>query len=233
MELVKKNIISIICGVVALAAVAVAFVIVPGRKEQLQANVNTSKSAHDALNTLLTKPRKLPVVNPDNPEEKTLDAFPSDAVLKQGEALTKKVEDESKAIFKAAVEMNKHTLLVEGTLPAPFAPQQFAFRRGYTAALPPLLPPAQPNQPPSGGAMKSYFAKDLQAGMPPTPDELRFAGKRWQEDRSRKAGLHVAEHAGERPAGAGGDRRAHAQASAGDARQDRRDRQGLHQPQYV
>ena len=35
MELVKKNIISIICGVVALAAVAVAFTMVSGRKQQL------------------------------------------------------------------------------------------------------------------------------------------------------------------------------------------------------
>ena len=177
MEIVKKNIVSIICGVVALAAVVVAFVIVPGRKEALQANVNQSKTTHDAVNTLLTKQRQLPVVNPDSPEQKPLEAFPSDAVIKQGDALTKKVEEESKAIFKAAVEMNKHELLVPGSLPAPFQPQQFAFRRGYVSALPPLIPPAQPGQPPQGGPMKSKFAQELTAGMPPSPDEVRFAGE--------------------------------------------------------
>ena len=178
MEIVKKNIISIICGVVALAAVAVAFVIVPGKKEALQANVNQSKTAHDAVNGLLTKSRKLPVVNPDSPEEKTLEAFPSEAVIKQGDALTKKVEEESKAIFKAAVDMNRHELLVPGSLPAPFAPQQFAFRRAYTAALPPPVQGAAPGMPPpNGGITKSKFAQDLQAGMPPTPEELRVAAE--------------------------------------------------------
>ena len=186
MEIVKKNIVSIICGVVALAAVVVAFVIVPGRKEQLQANVNQSKSTHDALNTLLTKQRQLPVVNPDSPEQKALEAFPSKSVIDQGDALTKKVEQESKAIFQAAVDMNRHKLLVDGSLPTPFQPQQFAFRRGYVAALPPLIPPQQPGQPPQGGPMKSAFAKELTAGMPPTADEVRFAAEQMANEIRQK-----------------------------------------------
>ncbi|MEA2709318.1 MAG: hypothetical protein QOF78_1919 [Phycisphaerales bacterium] len=173
MEIVKKNIISIICGVVALAAVVVAFVIVPGHQEQLQANVKTSQAAYESVNTLLTKPRQLPVVNPDNPEQKQLEQFPSETVIKQGEAITKKVEEESKAILAAAVEMNKHRLLVEGSLPAPFDPQKYQFRKGYQIALP---------LPPQGGAMKSAFAAELNAGMPPTPDEMRLAAEALVKD---------------------------------------------------
>jgi hypothetical protein len=189
MEIVKKNIISILCGVVALAAVAVCFVIVPSHQAELKKNVDSSAATHNALADLLKKPRQLPVVNPDNPEQKDLGAFPSQAVITQGEALTKQVEAESKAIVKAAVDMNRHELLVPGSLPAPFDPQKYAFRRGYLAALPVPVPagagagaPGTPAQ--AGGVMKSRFVQPdmLQAGMPPTPDELRVAAETLAKD---------------------------------------------------
>lgn len=166
MEIVKKNLISIICGVVALVAIAVSLFVVPGKKEALQGNVNQSKSSHDKLADLLKKPRQLPVVNPENPEQKPLEPFPSEAVIKQGEALTKKLVEESEAIVKAAAAMNKHELLVPNTLPAPHDPLKYAFRRGYQQALP---------LPPQGGAARSQFAKELTAGVPPTPEELQLA----------------------------------------------------------
>ena len=46
MEIVKKNIISIIFGVVALAAVGVAFTMVPSDRDALQAKLNSSKQTH-------------------------------------------------------------------------------------------------------------------------------------------------------------------------------------------
>src|SRR5437762_6944927 len=105
MEIVKKNIVSIICGVVALAAVVVAFTFVSGKMSELQRSAEARKAAHDSLRTLLTKPRELPVVDPDNPTAAKLDKFPSDSIIKQGEAITASVATESKAMSDAAVAM--------------------------------------------------------------------------------------------------------------------------------
>ena len=81
MEIVKKNIISIICGVVALAAVAVWFTIGTGKQQEVQDKLAQSKQTHDALAALLTKTRQLPTVDPDNPTTDNLKQFPSEKII--------------------------------------------------------------------------------------------------------------------------------------------------------
>ena len=234
MEIVKKNIISIICGVVALAAVVVAFVIVPGHKEAAPERTSTpARRRTRSLDDLLKKPRQLPVVNPDNPEQKSLEAFPSEAVIKQGEAITKKVEEESKAIFEAAVEMNKHELLVPGSLPAPFA--------AAAVRVPPRVQrraaAARPRRPARAAAGRRRDEVELRQGAQRrhAPDgrrgPLQASETLAKEIETKEAGLHLAGPAGQR------SRRSQAeidertqQAPDGDARQDRDDVEGLHQP---
>ena len=175
MEIVKKNIISIICGVVALAAVGVALFVVPGKKAELQTAVDSSATNNKALADLLSKPRQMPVVNPDNPEQQALEQFPSEAVIKRGEEITGQVEAESKKMLEAAVKMNQKQLLVPGSLPTPSSTSAFAFRNTYRTALPLPVQP-QPGQVPTPAVLRSRFAQELKAGMPPTADEISVAG---------------------------------------------------------
>ena len=172
MEIVKKNILSIICGVVALAALVVAFFIVPSRAEELQSQLEARKTVNDEMTTLLRNERTLPAPDASDPTPRPLRRFPSDSIIKQGEAIVAELEKESVKRRDAAVAMNRHQLLVPGALPNPGQVQKFEFRNTYQRSLP--LP--QPNQPgqtaPGGGAQNSVFAKLLNAGMPPTPETI-------------------------------------------------------------
>src|SRR5687768_2139296 len=151
MEIVKKNIISIICGVVAIACIGVWYFWLTGQQAELQTKLGESKTTHDALAGLLSKQRQLPTVDPDNPTVENLKQFPSQNVIDQGESITKQVEKESLAMRYAAVAMNKHTLLEPMSLPAPNSTAAYNFRRAYQLYFPP------PNQ----GPLASQLAKDL------------------------------------------------------------------------
>jgi hypothetical protein len=163
MEIVKKNLVSIICGVIALAAIAVAFTMVSSRQAQLQADLNARKQVHDQLADLLKKDRSLPTVDPDKPTAEKLTKFPSQKIIDQGEQITKQVTAESNAMGQAASQMNKHEPIVPGALPHPInnaVPFQFRNRYQQFFALPTTNP------------TNGLLAKELQAGTPPLPDEI-------------------------------------------------------------
>jgi len=164
MDIVKKNLLSIICGVIALAAIGVAFTMLPSRKDQLAADMEKRKHAYDELHKLVSAERQLPSVNPDNPAQERLPVFPNEKVIKWGEELTAQVKKESEEVRDAAMKMNEHHLLVPRSLPTPDNPTAIGFAKTYQAALP--LPTAP------GGVLNSRFAKELKAGMPPTADEV-------------------------------------------------------------
>ncbi len=166
MDIVKKNLISVIAIVVAIAAIAVAFTMVSGRREALQTELAARAQTFTTLHGLLTKDRTLPTVDPDHPTAEKLTKFPSAKIIEQGEGITKKVETESTAMRDAAVQMNIHTPLVPGSLPNP---QNFAAAAGFRNAYQ-LFFPAPP-----ASVTTSQFAKDLHAGMPPTAEEITAA----------------------------------------------------------
>ena len=186
MEIVKKNIISIICGVVALAAVVVAFFIVPGKASELQTQLDARKAANDEMTQLLRKDRTLPAPDASDPNPKPLTRFPSEPIIKQGEAIIAQLEKESVALRDAAVAMNRHDLLVQGSLPRPTQVQAYEFRNAYQRALPLPLPNQanQPQQQPS--VLNSAFARYLQAGMPPSPNDIALKVQQRAEEIKQK-----------------------------------------------
>jgi len=165
MDIVKKNLLSIICGVVALAARGVAFTMLPTKASELTTEMESRKKAYDDLHQLVSKERQLPSVNPDNPEQQRLPVFPSEKINKWGEEVTAQVKKESEDLRDTAAKMNEHKLLVPGSLPAPSNPAAISFVKAYQAALP--LPTAP------GGVLNSRFAKELKAGMPPNAEDVR------------------------------------------------------------
>src|SRR4051812_7930567 len=187
MEVVKKNIVSIICGVIALAAVIVTFTFVSGKISELQTNLDARRGTYEQLHGLLSKPRELPIVDPDNPTAAKLDKFPSEFIIKQGEGVVTAMQSESTAMSAAAVAMNTHKLLVPLSLPAPASVAAFQFRTQYQQYYPqaagnnpggaPAVPAGGNGQPIATNApfLGTELAKALNAGMPPTADEIRVA----------------------------------------------------------
>ena len=164
-EIVKKNLISIICGVIALAAVGVAFTMLAGEKEALQKDLDARKATYQSLNTLLTNTRTLPTISIDpGAAAEKLPKFPSEKIIQQGDAMVAELTKASKEIMEAAIKMNTHAELEPGALPAAAPVAAFRFRDGYQRYFP--LPPASP--------LLSKLAQDLKAGMPPTPDEIKL-----------------------------------------------------------
>jgi hypothetical protein len=174
MDIVKKNIVSIICGVVALAAVAVAFTMLTSKQEELQKQLDGRKQVYDQLNGLLTKPRQLPVLDPDKPEPKPLTKFPNAKTIEEGGKLTKGVEEEAKRMVAAAAQLNKHTPLVPGSLPEPTSTAGYMFREQYLQYFPQPTGAGGPGGAPGAAFNNSRFAAELHAGMPPTAEDLRI-----------------------------------------------------------
>jgi hypothetical protein len=162
MDFVKKNIVSIICGVIAIAAVVAAFVPLGGMVVDVQGQLDKSAQTHKSMQELGNKARQLPIVDPDKAEAETLTAFPSQKVIDQGKAIVEEMKKQSSAMLAAAIKMNEHKLLVDKSLPTPPSQfQQYQFRDQYRDLLLPVTMGALPK-----------IATTMKGGVPPTSQDL-------------------------------------------------------------
>jgi len=151
MPIIKKNILSIVCGVLVIAAVVVYFVWVNGSLyPDLQASVNTRKSQYETLNNLLGKTRNLPVIELKTTQAVPLPCFPTTEVIQQAKQVTTKLTGQSAQILKMATELNKHKPLIDGVFntPKPSDTAKLLFRDEYykyvTNRIPEMLNAARP-----------------------------------------------------------------------------------------
>ena len=139
MEIVKKNLLSIICGVIALVAIAAIPTFIRSQQKTLVAKLNDRVTTFQKLHDLQTKQRRQPVVTVDpNATVPDLPGFPGPKVIESGKAAIAKVQAQSVQLEKLATDMNKHELLVPGSLPTPSDP--FAFQRRYEEELDQNIP---------------------------------------------------------------------------------------------
>ncbi|HXE55635.1 MAG TPA: hypothetical protein VN541_21605 [Tepidisphaeraceae bacterium] len=156
MDIVKKNWLSIACGVIALIAVAAIPTYVSNQQKALQAQLKTRKDTFDQLNAMKTKQRHLPVVSLDpNATPAELTQFPGPKVIDAGLTAVKNVQAQSVKLKQAADGMNVHKLLVAGCLPV--AQNPFEFQQTYASQF-------EPNGP---------LAKELDSVAPPTDQEIQ------------------------------------------------------------
>ena len=149
MEIVKKNILSIVCGVIAIGAVVFYFVYVTGKLQpDLEAEAKQRKSQYDTLNNLLGKSRNLPVVDIKNTTPVPLPSFPTVDIIKQAKDVTSRLTGQSKQILALAVKLNQRPPLVPGVFPKPNDTAKLTFRDAYadyvTNQVPKLLNAASP-----------------------------------------------------------------------------------------
>jgi len=164
MDIIKKNLLSIICGVVAIAALVTVFLWpLDGYFEDLKQRADKRAQLQSRIRTLLDKPRNLPIPDPNSTTPVKLARFPSNDIIKLGKSVTGKVHAESDKMYEQAVDLNRRSLLLPGTLPiAANQPLALSFRRVLLDALVKLR--------------TDY----LQAGNPPTEQEMaNRAGVIW------------------------------------------------------
>src|SRR4051812_38085554 len=102
MEIVKKNLVSIICGVVALAALVAAFVwLLDGYFTDLKGRVEKRAALEKKVQALLSKPRMLPVFtnDPAKPDGDRLTKFPSREIIAKGNQAQKAVRTQSEKAY--------------------------------------------------------------------------------------------------------------------------------------
>lgn len=168
MEVIKKNIISIICGIIALAAVIALFWPIGGYYADLQSRADARKSTFSSLNGLLTKQRTLPLIDPFSTESQPLGQFPTPAIINRGQIVTNEIAEESKNMLAAAETLRVHEPLVPEALPGADTMHATYFLRKYQQVMNFLsTDPAVRSQ--------SLPVTILHAGMPPTEAEIQNA----------------------------------------------------------
>lgn len=165
-DILKKNILSIICGVVVIAAVIVYFVYVSGSLyPQLETAAKQRQSQYETLNNLLTKPRTLPVIELKSSEPVPLPIFPTLPVIEQAKQVTTQLTAQSQQILRLAVQMNRHDPLVPGVFPKPSDTDKLMFRDVYTRYV-------------------NQGIKDrLKAANPPTVEDVARAEQKLWDDK--------------------------------------------------
>jgi hypothetical protein len=141
MELVKKNLLSIICGVVAILAIVLVYFPIGGWYDSLNTKLANSKKMYDEIvQTQRTGNQvKMPVVKLDSTESPNLGQFPTKDILEAAEAVALKMAEESKKLLKTAMEMNEHHPLVPDALPMPRGNGLIDFRGAYHQRFPQFL----------------------------------------------------------------------------------------------
>lgn len=175
MEIVKKNLFSIVCGIVVVLAIIASYWPVGGYIASLQSETQTHAANYQTLQGLLTQQRNLPLTDPAQTTPKPLDVFPNKKVIAEGTAATTLVSTQSKQMLQLVEEMNQsaNPLLVPDALPDPLTDTpRFRFRDRYKVVL--------STDPQAGLASDPQSPANLQndvlnGGTPPTVADITAA----------------------------------------------------------
>ena len=190
MEIVKKNMVSIICGVIAIGAVVAYFLYVNGSLyPDLEKEAKDRESKYNTLINLVSKNRNLPVVQLDKADATPLPVFPTAPVIARAKTITDKLTGQAKQILAVAVKMNQRPPLVAGVFPSPSDNTKFQFRDAYVDFILKEIP------------------RRLNAANPPTVEDVSNAEQKlWDEKYAPKIFfvngvevVHDGVHTGARP----------------------------------
>lgn len=165
MDIIKKNIVSLICGVIALLAIVALFWPIGGYYSDLRSQVQQGAAVNQQIRSLMTRQRMLPVTSLENPDPVPLGQFPTPTVIAAGRAVMDSVARQAQQVMGVAVQYNRRPLLVPNALPRPSSAVGIEFRRRYVQELTIGGPQHQ----------NSLAGRVLKAGLPPTDSEIKFA----------------------------------------------------------
>jgi hypothetical protein len=181
MDIVKKNLISILCGVVAVVAIILLFWPTHGYQDKLQADLTARKEVYNSLTQLQGRQRNLPIVTPGQSEPAPLGRFPSEPVIAAGNQAKQKVQTQAQQMLKDAIALNTHSLLVADSLPAPRTTDQFRFTQEYVKRL------NLRQDPNNSECLQTAILHGVQ---PPTQDEVKQAAADLWENKFKPQVAH-------------------------------------------
>lgn len=117
MDLVKKNLTSIIFGVVALLGVILVFFPMGGWFDQLSTDMEKSVRQYSTLKNLKNQTFAMPVVDPNKSEAPNLEGFPNPQVIAKAADLVNQVKAQSQSISEEAAKLNRKDPLCPHALP--------------------------------------------------------------------------------------------------------------------
>jgi hypothetical protein len=117
---VKGNVLIVVCGVVAIAAFPVLYVLGSGKSSALLDEVSSEVASDQRSLQGLTANYSIPTLDPNQPPIE-FSRVPNEATTRAALAAIERVKLESTEVLEAATEFNRgsYTLLVEGLLPEP------------------------------------------------------------------------------------------------------------------
>src|SRR6266567_431649 len=164
MDIVKKNMWSIVCGVVAVLAVLFTYWPLSGKFIELNGKLGQSVEEQRKFNQLNNTNPNMPVIDPKNSEVMKLNQFPTEKVIEKGKQVVGKVHTEAEKLGQKAMEMNKRDPLVANALLVGREPFMSSFKQEYYAAL-------------------DQLRKDMDAITVPTEEEIRLKIEEiWKND---------------------------------------------------
>jgi hypothetical protein len=184
MDIVKKNILSIVCGAVAILAIAASFYPLSGWFVELNEQAEQRKRPYSEAMGLLNKTRDWPVLDPDRRERERMTKFPSADVIKWGQVNIVALKTQANEIARVVLAINDHSkrpgLLADGVLPspAPLAPSDFRDRYHEEMKFFYFGTPKEGQQPDPGKMIQR-----LGGTLPPAEQDIKTAveqnGKEW------------------------------------------------------
>ena len=119
MDIVKKNILSIVCGVIALISVIAIFYPLRGMYAAMTADVAKSKAVGDQLAAVAKTDRTWPTLSDKDTDRVPLKHFPTAATVEVGTKMTESWTHDANQFLEDAlrVETQNLQLLVPGSLP--------------------------------------------------------------------------------------------------------------------
>ncbi|MFI5380302.1 MAG: hypothetical protein ACHRHE_13465 [Tepidisphaerales bacterium] len=119
MQIVKKNILAIICGVVALLSIVAIFWPINGKYEEIVQQLQQSARTNQDLVNIKRQGLdcRLPIVDPQKTEAPQLEGFPTEKVYKVGIEVVKKMQEQSAELMARAIADNRRVPIEPRALP--------------------------------------------------------------------------------------------------------------------
>lgn len=131
MDVIKKNIFSIVFGIIAILAVVALYWPMSGRYDTLESELDSRMQINSSLDNLATASRSMPLLSPDETVPGPLQVFPTQPVIDAGIAATEQVSQQATKMLGRAVETNQHLPLLPDELPKPTDAIRYMFAKQY------------------------------------------------------------------------------------------------------
>jgi hypothetical protein len=179
MQFVKKNLLSLLCGLVAILAIVATYWPVGKMFSDLQDASDKRGAVYSELQGILTKSRQLPLTDPNKTQQDDLKIFPNAKMIALGTKVTDDVHNQSMDMLARIVDLNKapHAPLVPYVLPDP-PTDQLRSRFGDLYKLVLSMDPAKTqdtDQNLKAAGLLNLRNDVLHGGIPPTEVEITAA----------------------------------------------------------